>query len=232
MRIYGEANRPPAKTVEQMIPLDLIRRRLKIDDYAGVSDVELELLRAAAVEEFENFTGRIVGPPRQIAEPIRTPRWSSLPQAARARIMVGLRHPTIDGVITLEYSTRTFSVRAAPGDTLFEWPASFVQPSDIWPYLFNLAGVISDCGGNCSNPANVPPPMVYYFTGGDDLLPGAIVGMLKYIAWQYEHPGDSITTVNDRNARITQRGETGSNNALITSGAYEEWMKYKARIAR
>jgi hypothetical protein len=54
-----------------------------------------------------------------------------------------------------------------------------------------------------------------------------IVGMLQFIAWILEHPGDELLTQrNRRDASAAGGGITGSNNIALVSGALESWRAY------
>ena len=225
------SQQPPAQSIEEALPLSLIRRHCKIDDYLGVPDGQLELYRSAAVEAFESYTGRMLGPVRNIRQVVAHPRWTSIVQAARGRTMCGLSHPSTDGLLLLEYGGKTQMVNITPGRMEFEWPITFAKPTDVWTFPFPVAALVNQCD-TCGNGAGQPLPYVSYRTGGAALSPGVVVGCLKYIAWQYQHPGDELATVGDRYARVSSGGQQGSNNALVGSGAYAEWRRYRARVAR
>lgn len=216
--------------LQSPIPISLIRKHLKIDDYAGVDDDQLALYAAAAIETFERYTGFVVGKRRQVREHLKIPRWSSATQAAVARTMVTLSHPVDDGMILLEAGGRSEMIAVEPGARELVLPASLCDRGFI-------ANACSDC--DPAGGAHASSPTATYTTGtgawagvyGTGLPPGALVGALKLIAWQYEHPGDELATIADAPERVTASGQQGTNDALIGSGAADEWYRYK-RVAR
>jgi hypothetical protein len=219
-------------TPDEQIPLSLIRRHCKIDDYAGVSDFDLELYRSAAFEAFSDYTGLHIGGKKTVDHAIKVPRWDSIVQAARARIMVQLEHPSSDGVVVLHWRGKTRTLMLAPNATEFEYPWDFPRP---WLNLSALyAAGLPDVANACASGGNAQQmPQVSYTTGSDKPLgPGCIIGCLKYIAWTYSHPGDELATVGDRYARAAGGNLQGSNNTIVASGAYAEWFRYKRGTAR
>lgn len=216
---------------EDLIPLSLIRKHLKIDDYQGVDDEQLQLYASASVEQFQKYTGLLVGKRRQITEPIRVPQWTSLVQAAKARFLVGVSHPINDSSILIEWNGRTHMLNVIPGVMEFEWPLWFCRPSlHIWN-LWSMWGLQNGCA-SCGIVTETIPNVSYMTGTGDGLAPGALLGCLKYIAWQFEHPGDELATLTDKAMRSSASGQQGTNNALVGSGAYAEWHQYKPRVAR
>ncbi len=222
---------PKVRPIQEQLPLDLIRRHVKIEDYQGVGDDQLELLRDAAIEAFESYTGRVVGARRLMRHPVKVPRWTSVTQAARARVMCALRHPAVDGVVTLEYGGKLQIINVIPGKMQFEWPITFPRPMDNWTFPFPLPALQNQCD-SCGQAQSPELPHVSYQTGGEELAPGAKIGCLSMIAWMYEHPGDELATIGDRYARVSATGQQGTNNAIVGSGAYAHWHRYKGRIAR
>jgi len=59
----------------------------------------------------------------------------------------------------------------------------------------------------------------------NDVPKGIILGVLKYVAWCVENPGDVLKTVDDRN-RAPSQFLQGTNNAVWASGALELWRTY------
>jgi hypothetical protein len=87
---------------------------------------------------------------------------------------------------------------------------------------------------NCCNPCstwNLNGGMMAAYKAGyrclDDIPAGIIHGMLQFIAWCVEHPGDELLTQRNRvETRAGLAGLQGSNNIAMVSGALETWVKY------
>jgi hypothetical protein len=54
---------------------------------------------------------------------------------------------------------------------------------------------------------------------------GITLGMLQFVAWILEHPGDILLTVRNKEDNST-KGLMGSNNIALASGAIETWRQY------
>lgn len=63
------------------------------------------------------------------------------------------------------------------------------------------------------------------FACADQVPAGVLLGILQYIAWIVEHPGDEVLSV--RNT-LSTRGDAivGTNNVALVSGALETWRQY------
>lgn len=188
--------------VEKIIPIALIRAHLKIDDDPTVSDMQLNLYRAAAVEAFESVTGVVISGERTVTQTIRN-KVSRIKH--NGRFVIKLDSPTSDGVITLY------------GGNLPQAITIFLAPGDTRAFLDNVG---TNLNFSCCSPCgSIKQPLtIVYKTGGscdNKTAPGIVIGCLKYIAWQVQNPGDAATT----------------NNAVYASGAYEEWRRYIGEIA-
>jgi hypothetical protein len=207
------------------LSIDIIRQHTKTDDIPGVTDEQLSLYRASAVEAAERYTGMLLKGQRNVMEPVQAPhpvkhsdwahRWLNVHKPTYKH---RLRYPSADGYIYLygglhPHDNRIF--RVPVGTTIVEVPIRY-YPLDL-----------SNCCDPCSvrNASLNADMMVAYRAGYASPMevPSLVIlGCLQYIAWVLEHPGDEILTVrNRRDAR--SEGAQGTNNIAIASGALESW---------
>lgn len=223
----------PEEMRDKALPLALIRSHLKLDDISGVGGDQLALYRDAAVEAFEAYTGRVFGCRRQIRQVLNLPRFNSLTQFVRARIMCQLDHPTSDGILTVTHGSKSRVIRVVPDAFQFEWPPEMkaIPESMLLGFgMFTGTGIANACAP--CGAGNMMLPEVAYTTGDNGPIPAGVrLGCLKFIAWQYEHPGDEFAMVADRALSVQSGSMQGTNNAAVASGAYAEWRRFKIRIA-
>lgn len=219
--VLPRENAPPsldAKTVdlELLCPLSLIRTHTKTDDVPTVTDAQLELYRASAFEAAEKYTSRIFTQQRPITESVARPR----PRRWRDSYTFRLKHPSSDGRVYLYGSHNGLGQRMidiGPGNREVTIP--------VMSGAFDASSCCDPCrsGNDLNNGWKV-----LYRAGvscADDVPRGIIVGVLKFIAWMVENPGDVIMTVrNSKNTAST--GITGTNNGAFASGAIEQWRIY------
>lgn len=206
--------------LEKYLSLSLIRTHTKTDDVPHVTDEQLALYRQTAFEVAEKYTGRLLTEIRVMTEPV----------AARARSRFRptykhmLRYASADGKVYL-YGSATSGTRLLeimPGSREVVIPVS------------HCAIDLSSCCNPCSDGRGVNyGARVTYRAGidcdrGDGIPAGIIVGILKFIAWMIENPGDEIMTVRNREAGESS-GIVGTNNGAWASGAIEQWRIYVDR---
>lgn len=227
---YVEASDPIGQSVprgfDEIVSLDLIRTHTKTDDVVSVTDEQLSLYRAAAVEAAEQYTGMLLKEQRRVIEPVRLPDlpgsvWSttyrSRPRATKHR----LGFPCADGRVWM-YGGRDADsrlIRITPGAREIVF-----QPGEL---PANDAACCGPCGPGLIG-HDVKVIYLAGFMDVDAIPAGVKVGILKFIAWSVENPGDVMRTVDGALAR-NDTVLKGSNNVALASGALEMWRQY-ARI--
>jgi hypothetical protein len=170
------------------------------------------MARAVAFEAAEMYTGLPLRGRREVEQLIASERTTR-----RGTVIVRLKYPTVDGIITLDAGNRNVrTVRVAPGTTRVELPVAFES----------MDCCASDCRVNYGVTAR-------YMAGpqcSTDIHPGIVLGCLKYIAWTIENPGDQLVTLVDESARSGGL-LTGTNNGVWGSGALELWRQYRTDLA-
>lgn len=200
-------------TLEEFLPISIIRDHIKANDIPLVTDDQLVLYRQAAFEAAEQYTGMVWH---------GVQRWqqdASLPEGKnpfRQKSILRLDRPVMDGVVTVvgHSGSRTYSV--APG------------ARKVAIDVFSIGMDINTCCSPCQQNSINYGCIAYYNTGITcaDQLPGGIrLGMLKFIAWNVENPGDVLMTVKGAESNATT-GIIGTNNAAWASGAIEMWRPY------
>jgi len=205
------------------LSLDMIRQHTKTDDIPGVTDEQLSIYRAAAVEAAERYTGMLLSGQRNVTEAVQSLLVTKKPDWAHEWLNVykpyykhRLRYPSSDGYVYLygglhPAANRVF--RVPIGETTIKVPIQW-YPIDT-----------SNCCNTCSTRYINEGMMIAYKAGYASPMevPSLVVlGCLQFIAWVVEHPGDEILTVrNRRDAR--SEGAQGTNNIAIASGALESW---------
>lgn len=197
-------------TYDDLLSLQLIRDYTKTDDNPGVTDDLLKLYRNAAFEAAEEYTGMNFSSAKTINE-----------QAGRIHRRTGridLRYPLAQQEVTF-YGGSLMS----PVIVLGRIGEKHVLFPNGHPDRFYTIGDCANCGVET-------PLMVTYITGRSchtGPVPNAILmGVLAYIAWKVENPGDVIMTT--RNAQTAgASGLQGSNNAALLSGALDEWARVR-----
>lgn len=197
-------------TYEDLLSLPLIRDYTKTDDNPGVTDLLLRLYRDAGFEAAEEYTGMNFSSGKTINDPVTR---------------IGKRTGRIDLKHSLGQQEVTFygGSLMSPVTTLGRIGDRHVMFPNGHPDRFYTIGDCAKCGSDA-------PLMVTYVTGRQcnaGPVPNAILmGVLAYIAWKVENPGDVIMTT--RNAQTAgASGLQGSNNAVLLSGALDEWARVR-----
>lgn len=203
--------------LEAVLSISEIRSHTRTDDVPTISDAQIRLYREAAFEAAEQFTGRLYRGTRVEIEEIGR---SERDRTRRGTVRVRLKYPPADGVLTFSDGKKSFTATVRPGVRDIEIPV-FVHAVDTWA-----------CCGGCDTPLNFGMT-VSYKTGhckAEDIPAGVKLGILKFISWAIEHPGDELVTV----AGIKTDGQAlaGTNNGAWGSGAIETWRQYRLDIAR
>jgi hypothetical protein len=200
------------------LSIDIIRAHTKTDDVPAVTDEQLRLYRASAVESAEQYTGLLLSGQRTITEPVQGPERA---RPGRSSYTFRLKYPVADGYVHLYGGTHVND------NTTFRVPLGARQVQvPIRKDIVDLR--------NCCNPCatwNLNGGMMAAYNAGyrsiDDVPAGIIHGMLQFIAWCVEHPGDELLTQRNRvETRAGLAGLQGSNNIAMVSGALETWVKY------
>lgn len=200
-------------TYDDTLSIDIIRAHTKTNAVQTVTDDQLRLYRAAAIEAAEQFTGLIISGQRTIEE---FPRSTNMQDRNRGyfdhRTAYQIAQST---VYYLGVPSKQRLLRAQVGSNKIRIPV-----------LFDTL-TLQDCCNPCD--AAINPGMFIRYKAGyakcEDIPAGIILGALKYIAWNVKNPGDQIMTV--RNKLVSDSaGIAGTNNIGIASGANELWRQY------
>lgn len=196
------------------LSMDLVRAHTRTGDVPGVTEEQLNLYRAVAIEAAERYTGMLLEGQRTIHEPIQAPPTKT---PWRPTYTFRLRYPVADGVVYMyggPHPNDNRAFRVPPNTRKIQVPIrmGFIDTTN--------------CCDPCATPYTLNRGMFIAYTAGfrcPDEVPAAVVlGCLQYVAWVVEHPGDEILTVrNRRDAR--SEGAMGTNNVAIASGALETW---------
>jgi hypothetical protein len=211
---------PVGKTVPfdwaDALSIDLIRSHTKTDDVPGVSDEMLEVYRRAAVEAAEHYTGALLTGQKIVTEPIQGPNRL---RPGHLHYKVKLKYPVSDGIVHLYGSAnvngnRTIRIPANTRTIKVPISTGFID--------------LSNCCDPCASHHLNAEMMAAYKAGygcPSEMPMGVVLGMLQFIAWIVEHPGDILLTVRNREDSST-KGIMGSNNVALVSGALETWRQY------
>jgi hypothetical protein len=201
---------------DNFISIDMIRAHTKTDDVPAVTDDQLRLYRKTAVEAAEKYTGLLLSKQITVTEPLAGPRRPKLGQMTYKHT---LQWPVADGMVYV-YGGRT------PDEN-----RNFMVPKNtrtISVPIRNGYFDLSNCCDPCSKWSMNGDLMAFYKAGfncAEEVPAGVLLGILQFIAWVVEHPGDEL--LSQRN-KMTQRetGAFGSNNIALASGALETWRQY------
>lgn len=197
------------------LSLEFIRDHSKTADIPSVMDTQLRLYRAAALESCEQYTGLLLSGQKTVEEPIESKtkvKWGA------SFYTHHLQYPTADGYVYIYGGTHVndnmvFHVK--PGSRKIKVPIrkDFID--------------LSNCCNPCSSWAANGGMLATYKAGyaSVDAVPAtAVLGMLQFITWCIEHPGDELLTQRNRiETRAGLAGLQGSNNIAMISGALETW---------
>jgi hypothetical protein len=201
---------------EARLGIDFIRSHAKIDDVPSVMDDQLRLYRSAAMEAAEQYTGLLLHAQRTVTEPIEGP---ARVRSNATHYTHRLQFPVADGYVYLYGGTHivdNITFRVLPGARKVKIP--------IRKDIIDL----SNCCDPCSKPWHVNGGMLAAYRAGyksaDEVPVTVILGMLQFITWCIEHPGDELLTQRNRvETRAGLAGLQGSNNIAMISGALETW---------
>jgi len=200
----------------EQLSIELIRQHTKTDDVPGVSDEMLELYRRAAVEAAQHYTGAMLTGQVIVTEPIEGP---ARPKPGKLTYKHQLKYPVADGMVHLYGSVNVQGnrvVRITPNTRTVKVPIAtgFID--------------LSNCCDPCSSHHLNAEMMAAYKAGYGcpaDVPAGIVLGMLQFIAWIIEHPGDQLLMMRNREDSST-KGIMGTNNIALASGALETWRQY------
>jgi len=201
---------------EARLGIEFIRSHAKIDDVPSVLDDQLRLYRSAAMESAEQYTGLLLHGQRVVSEAIEGPT-RIRPNASTYTHR--LQYPVADGYVYLYGGTHVadnMTFRVPPGTRKIKVPIrkDFID--------------LSNCCDPCSKGWALNGGMLASYRAGyksaEDVPVTVILGMLQFITWCVEHPGDELLTQRNRvETRAGLAGLQGSNNIAMISGALETW---------
>ena len=201
----------------KQLSLDLIRLHCKIDDVPSVTDEQLSLYRAAAVEAAEQYTGLLLSGQKTIIEIVSREPPRRLNRSMTYRYT--LQSPTADGLVYLYggYSGMgNRQIMTAPGSREIHIP---IQHGCI---------DLTPCCDPCSSGSMNQGFRIMYTAGYKDcdcIPAGIILGMLKFIAWSIVNDG-SVLFATDNSLQKAGGVREGTNNTSWASGALELWRQY------
>jgi hypothetical protein len=198
-------------SVEDWLSMDLIRSHTKTDDIASVTDEQMEIYRAAAVEAAEMFTGMILGPLRQVEERVAG---DGEPRNYSRRFMTyRLKHRVYDGIVY-------WAGHAARGTAQTVNDYKVKLPAQQWD---------AECCNTCGTNSGLELRYRTGFKCVDDIPAMIKLGCLKYIAWSVQNTGDELVTMLASRTPIrgTNSGVGGTNDVAWASGAVELWRKFR-----
>jgi hypothetical protein len=200
---------------EARLGIEFIRSHAKIDDVPSVMDEQLRFYRSAAIESCEAYTGLLLNSQRTVSEAIEGP---SRVKIDRDYYTHRLQYPVADGYVYLyggnhPNDNRTFRVPLGTRKIKVPIVKDFID--------------LSNCCDPCARMVNNGGMLAAYKAGYksiDDVPTTALLGMLQFISWCIEHPGDELLTQRNRvETRAGLAGLQGSNNIAMICGAIETW---------
>jgi len=211
---------PVGKTMpfdwSEALSIEIIRSHTRTDDVPGVSDEMLEIYRRTAVEAAQHYTGAMLTGQKVVTEAIQGP---SRPRPGHMTYKYQLKYPVSDGLVHLYGSTNVNgnrTIRITPNTRTIKVPIAtgFID--------------LSNCCDPCSVHHLNAEMMAAYKAGfgcPSEVPMGIVLGMLQFIAWVIEHPGDELLMMRNREDSST-KGIMGTNNIALASGALETWRQY------
>jgi hypothetical protein len=201
---------------EPRLGIEFIRSHAKIDDVPAVTDDQLRLYRSAAMESAEQYTGLLLKSQRTVSEAVEGP---AKVKPHLTYYTHRLQFPVADGYVYLYGGTHpadNMTFRVPPGARKIKVP--------IRKDMIDL----SNCCDPCARPWAVNGGMLATYRAGyksaNDVPVTVVLGMLQFITWCIEHPGDELLTQRNRvETRAGLAGLQGSNNIAMISGALETW---------
>jgi hypothetical protein len=205
------------------LPLEMVRLHTKTDDVPSVTDNQLRLYRKAAVEAAELYTGTLLAKQRVVTEPLTMPHRyrQNVFRSNKNSYKVTLQYPVSDGVVYIYGGWGPDENR------------KFLVPKNTRTINVPIRNGYIDLS-NCCDPCakgNFNQDLMAMYKAGYDCLEsvpaGILLGILQFIAWVIEHPGDEFLTMrNHLDSAKSVAGVYGSNNIAMISGALETWRQY------
>jgi hypothetical protein len=200
---------PPVKIdLDTVLSIDTIRRHCKIEDVPTVADNQLRLYRASAWEAAQRYTGLALMGLQLYTQHVPLPADSEM---FKPRMKIRLDYPVADGIV---YTPK--------GPLQVKKGTHVIRFSGATGYLSNCCD---------SRTASAPTMEIQYNIGvtGEEAFPaGVIHGMLLFIAWSVEHPGDEYVSILNQ-VRSEGGHLQGNSNIALLSGALEIWNQYQER---
>jgi len=197
------------------LSLEFIRDHSKTADIPSVVDGQLRLYRAAAIESCEEYTGLLLSGQRNVEEPAEGP---AKVRSNATHYTHRLQYPSADGYVYLYGGNH-------PNDnTVFRVPLGTRKIKvPIRKDMIDL----SNCCDPCAKWAVNGGMLLSYRAGYksvEDVPAIVMLGLMQFITWCIEHPGDELLTQRNRvETRAGLAGLQGSNNIAMISGALETW---------
>lgn len=197
---------------EDIIPMNLIRTHVKVDDNPSVTDEQLSLYRKASIESAEQYTSFLLSGTKLTIELVKPPKSRRngsffIPRDVKHTV----KYQLADERIFIETLQSKYMMNVPTDTRIITVP---VQVS-----------MFANC---CKEDTIDHGTRITYLAGFkkvSDIPGGVILGCLKFIAWSVNNPGDVLMTV-----RNTQKSNNatiiGTNNVAWSSGALELWRQY------
>lgn len=225
--------------LERILPMSLVRTHCKVDDLPGITEEQLVLYRQASFEAAELYTGRKWMGRTRIEQAIESPRFRGLSQAAIARIDIELDYMPVNGIVNV-YGTGNQPLFWLDGMVLPFMHQEYFHTIKLQPgvqrfelqndVMFYSAGVTANCVENDRSFQQQGLKCVYVAGPKEEkeIPAGILLGCLKFIAWSIENPGDQFVPMVVRQVGVT----TVSNDPAFSSGAIDQWRRYRRNVAR
>jgi len=197
---------------DSYLSIELIRQHTKTDDIPAVTDEQLRFYRRAAVEAAEFYSGLSLSKQKVLSEVLDI----SKPKLGREYVVVRLKYPSSDGIIYIYGNGQNpEKIDITPNTRKVKLPARFFYSPDM-----------SNCCNPCSTATNGLKIMYRSgFSCAEKVPPGILLGILQFISWVVEHPGDEVMAM--RNTLSARGGALiGTNNIALICGALESWRQF------
>jgi hypothetical protein len=202
--------------LESMVSLETIRHHTKTEDIPSVTDTQLDLYRRAAFEAAERYTGLLLSKNQRFEEPVKPPR--RYVEDARMKVTHRLRYALAEPQVFVTGPGIREIIQATVGDTTVSIP------------MQKFGHMLFDCCRPCSDgPGAVKVMYLAGYADASQVPAGIILGVLKFVAWSVENPGDVMKTVDQRTS-LADNFLKGSNDGAWASGAIDEWRRYVNEI--
>lgn len=164
---------------ETILPLALVRQHTKTEDIETVTDQQLELYRAVAMELAERYSDASLNIGNEVIE-----QYVGYP--AGRDIVVPLDYPATHGIVTVMADGVNYIQLVSPG----------AKAIRIGPGTLDITGKPIYANA-CSTSIDSGVALRYTTNSGCDangVPAGVRLGMLQFIAWAIAHPGDCAAT--------------------------------------